>query len=93
MNPFDDDMESHSHSGRTGPGLGQRLTVDDIKAQQQQIIAGNIIMVELLLWLPYIQQNKIEDWMPFLMHFGDSKELDLLFKTKWLNIMVSVVTV
>ena len=38
-NPFGDD-EPHSHSYSSGPGVGQRLTVDEIRERQDNIIAG-----------------------------------------------------
>ena len=41
FNPYDNGDNVQSHSTGTGPGLGQRLSIDDIREQQKSIIAGN----------------------------------------------------
>lgn len=40
--PFDDDgtQQSQSHASGMGPGLGQRLNMDEMQEQQRSIIAG-----------------------------------------------------
>ena len=53
-NPIGNDDEPRSHTGMgMGPGTGQRLSVDDIRQQQKDIIAGEI-------WLPWI----LFPWIP-----------------------------
>ena len=41
FNPYDNGDNVQSHSTGTGPGLGQRLSIDDIREQQKSIIAGD----------------------------------------------------